>query len=271
MEHPYGGNVTIGVSSEPITLNPFLEGGAAEVLQLIGRTVWAGAVALDGVTLDPVPVLLSEIPTFENGGLVENEDGTVTVTYQIEPDATWEDGSRSHGRRFRAHLPPRHRFGTPDPGRGPAPYAEIVPDSLQFDDSTVTFDLFGPSLAYLDVFSIVVPAAQVGESDFVNDWNDRFWMSAGPFEFGEWLPGEWITMNRNDRVLGDRSRNRTATCRISTTWSLRWRRLPVVRWPDSKREPSTSFRCRPIRWSSRKSRPWTASMSRSAGGRRGSI
>ena len=199
MEHPYGGNVTIGVSSEPITLNPFLEGGAAEVLQLIGRTVWAGAVALDGISLDPVPVLLSEIPTLENGGLVQNADGTVTVSYQIEPEATWEDGSPVTGADFELTYRLAVDPALPIRPEVRAPYAEIVPDSLQYDDSTVTFDLSRPSLAYLDVFAIVVPAAQVGEGDFINDWNDRFWMSAGPFEFGEWLPGEWITVNRNDQ------------------------------------------------------------------------
>ena len=199
MERPYGGNVTIGVSSEPITLNPFLEGGAAEVLQLIGRTVWAGAVTLDGISLDPVPVLLSEIPTLRNGGLVKNPDGTVTVTYQIEPEATWEDGSAVTGADFELTYRLAVDSALPIRPEVRAPYAEIVPDSLQYDDSTVTFDLSRPSLAYLDVFSIVVPAAQVGEGDFINDWNDRFWMSAGPFEFGEWLPGEWITVNRNDQ------------------------------------------------------------------------
>ncbi len=197
VEHPYGGDVTVGISAEPITLNPFLEGGGAEVLQLIGRTSWAGAVALHGATLDPVPVLLSEIPTLDNGGLVENEDGTVTVTYRISSDAKWEDGSAVTGADFLA----TYRLAT-DPSLPIRddirdPYASIVPDSLKFDVETVTFDLVGPSLAYLDVFSIVVPAAQLAESDFVADWTDRFWMSAGPFRFGEWIPGEAIIMERN--------------------------------------------------------------------------
>ena len=197
MEHPYGGDVTIGIPTEPITLNPFLEGGGAEVVHLIGRTVWAGAIALDGVTFDPVPVLLSEIPTLGNG-LVENEDGTVTVTYRIDPNARWEDGSPVTGVDFdftyRLAIDP----SLPIRAEVRAPYAAIVPGSLEFDDSTVTFDLAGPSLAYLDVFSIVVPAAQVGDSDLVADWNDRLWMSAGPFRFGGRLLGQSITMVRND-------------------------------------------------------------------------
>ncbi|MGZ8784902.1 MAG: ABC transporter substrate-binding protein [Acidimicrobiia bacterium] len=202
VEHSYGGDVTIGITSDPVTLNPFLEGGGAEVLHLIGRTIWAGAVALDGVTFDPIPVLLSEIPTLENGGLTENEDGTVTVTYRIDPDAKWEDGSPVTGADFEFTYALVTNPELPIRADVRIPYAAIVPGSVEFDTSTVTFALNGPSLAYLDVFSIVVPAAQVGGSDFANDWNDRFWMSAGPFEFGQWLPGEWITLNRNDQFWG---------------------------------------------------------------------
>ncbi len=116
--------------------------------------------------------------------------------------AKWEDGSPVTGADFELTYSLAIDTALPIRADLRSPYAAIVPDSLQFDDTTVTFDLFRPSLAYLDVFSIVVPAAQVGESDFVDDWNERFWMSAGPFRFGEWLPGEWITMNRNDRYWG---------------------------------------------------------------------
>jgi peptide/nickel transport system substrate-binding protein len=197
-EHPYGGDATIGIPTEPITVNPFLDGGGAEVVQLIGRTAWAGGITLDGLTLDPVPVLLSEIPTLDNGGLVEKEDGTVTVTYRIDPDATWEDGSPVTGADFEFTFRLVTDPALPIRADVRAPYTVIVPESMQATDSTVTFDLASPSLAYLDVFSIVVPAAQVGESDFLTDWNDRLWMSAGPFRFSEWIPGESISMERND-------------------------------------------------------------------------
>ena len=202
VERPYGGDVKIGIPTEPITLNPFLESGGAEVVLLIGRTAWAGAIALDGLTHDPVPVLANDIPTFENGGLVENSDGTVTVTYRIHPDAKWEDGSPVTGADFEF----TYRLATDPslPVRADvrAPYTAIVPDSLQVEDSMIIFDLVAPSLAYLDLFSIVVPVAQVEESDFVSDWTDQFWMSAGPFRFAEWVPGDSITMERNDEYWG---------------------------------------------------------------------
>jgi peptide/nickel transport system substrate-binding protein len=197
VQYPHGGDVTIGISAEPITLNPFLEGGGAEVVHLIGKTSWAGAFALHGVTLDPIPVLLSEIPTIDNGGLVENENGTITVTYRIRSEAKWEDGSTVTGADFEATYLLVTDPSVPIRADVRAPYSSIVPGSLQVDEAAVTFDLVGPSLAYLDVFSIVVPAAQLADGEFVADWTRRFWMSAGPFRFGEWVPGESITMERN--------------------------------------------------------------------------
>jgi peptide/nickel transport system substrate-binding protein len=198
-ERPQGGAVRVGISSEPITLNPFLEGGGAAVVQLIGRVSWAGAVALDGRSFEPVPVLLEELPTPANGGLVENEDGTISVTYRLNPEARWEDGSPVSGEDF------EYTYGVVTDPTLPiradvrAPYTAVVPGSLRFDESTVTFDLSSPSLAYLEVFSVVLPAAQIDGTDFAADWNDQMWMSAGPFRFSEWIVGESLTMERNDR------------------------------------------------------------------------
>jgi peptide/nickel transport system substrate-binding protein len=167
----------------------------------MGRVAWAGAVALNGVTFDPIPVLLEELPSVENGGLSANDDGTVTVTYRIDPQARWEDGSPVTAEDFEF----TYRLVT-DPALPiradiRSPYAAIVPGSVEVGDGTGTlvFDLIGPSLAYLEVFAVVVPAAQVDGTNFAGDWNNRMWMSAGPFRFTEWNTGESIVMDRNDQ------------------------------------------------------------------------
>ncbi|MDJ0961195.1 MAG: ABC transporter substrate-binding protein [Acidimicrobiia bacterium] len=48
-----------------------------------------------------VPGLLSEVPTEANGGLRFHDDGTMTVRYEIHPDAVWEDGTPITGEDFR--------------------------------------------------------------------------------------------------------------------------------------------------------------------------
>lgn len=197
-EFAYGGEAVVGITADPVMLNPFLEGGASDVVQLVGRPVWVGAFGLDGVTLDPRPVLAAEIPTFSNGGLVARQDGTVSVTVGIRPGAVWEDGSAITGGDFAFTYALATDPSVPIRTDLRALYEQIVPGSLSGAGSTVTYDLVEPSLAYLDLFSILVPASQVEGTNFATDWNDRLWMSAGPFRFEEWRQGESISLSRND-------------------------------------------------------------------------
>ena len=37
--------------------------------------------------------VVEEIPSADNGGVVLNNDGTFTVTYRLDPDARWSDGT----------------------------------------------------------------------------------------------------------------------------------------------------------------------------------
>ncbi len=37
--------------------------------------------------------LLTEAPGIDNGGLVTDDDGTFTLTYRLNPDAAWSDGT----------------------------------------------------------------------------------------------------------------------------------------------------------------------------------
>lgn len=194
---PRGGEVTVGMVGEPESLNPFLSAGANTTLALVGGATWAGAVELDGVSLDPVPVLLEELPTVANGGLTLNDDGTLTVLYRIRAEAAWEDGSPVTGADFEftyllltdGSLPIRTALRDQ--------YGLIIADSVEADEKTFTFTLRQPTIDYLSLFSIVVPRSQVGESDFAEDWNDRMWMAAGPFRFAEWVRGQSIRFVRN--------------------------------------------------------------------------
>lgn len=196
--HPYGGDAVIGIGSEPFSLNPFLDGGNSDVVRTIGRPVWAGAFTLDGRTLDPVPVLAAELPTLDNGGLVVDADGTVSVVYRVNPEARWENGTPVTGDDFAF----TYRLVT-DPALPiredvREPYRQIVPGSLATGRDRVAFELVGPSLAYLEVFSVVLPVHQVEGTDFATDWNERMWWSAGPFRFDRWRSGREIVLRRND-------------------------------------------------------------------------
>ena len=46
----------------------------------------------EGNNLRASPVLM-EAPTVDNGGAVLNDDGTLIVTYRLNPEARWSDGT----------------------------------------------------------------------------------------------------------------------------------------------------------------------------------
>ena len=94
---PYGGEAVIGTTVEPPTLNIFAPGGDSSVVALIGNAYWAGVQDTDGVTLELIPDLVTELPTVANGGITINPDGTETIRYTIRDEAAWADGQPISG------------------------------------------------------------------------------------------------------------------------------------------------------------------------------
>ncbi|MDH5373474.1 MAG: ABC transporter substrate-binding protein, partial [Acidimicrobiia bacterium] len=204
-----GGTAALGIVGEPLSLNPLRTGGNAPVVEAISELWTIGLIGLDEKTHDPVAEAAAEIPTLENGGLALDDDGTMTVHYAMAPDARWDDGSpiTGHDVAFTydlimdAALPIR-----PDLK---ALHSLIVPGSVEVSGSSITLVLERPTIRYLDLFPILVPAEQVADSDFIEDWNETTWMSAGPFRFDSWEDGRKIRFVRNNEYanvdhLGDR-------------------------------------------------------------------
>ncbi|MFN8663380.1 MAG: peptide ABC transporter substrate-binding protein [Thermomicrobiales bacterium] len=80
-----GGTIT-WADYEPNTLNPYIasEAIARSAIALVNRGLTS--VSPDGVV---TPVLVTEIPTVENGGITN--DGK-TITWKLKPDLLWSDG-----------------------------------------------------------------------------------------------------------------------------------------------------------------------------------
>ena len=43
-----------------------------------------------------IPILAKEIPTLENGGIVDNGDGTYDMTWNLQQGVKWHDGEPFH-------------------------------------------------------------------------------------------------------------------------------------------------------------------------------
>lgn len=168
------------------------------------------------------PDLVTVLPSVENGGLVLNEDGTVTVRYEIDPDAVWSDGLPISGDDFvftyevvtatiarleaaAANDETDEEFfetcGHQQPISVPGSevFAAIDPDSISAGAKSFEYTLTDSSAYTTDLFRYVVPRHAVEGTDFLHDWHDQMWPSAGPFVVESMDVGRHeVTLVRND-------------------------------------------------------------------------
>ncbi len=189
----YGGEVIVADDQEPPTLNPFVPGGDNAVVSRIGQAYLAGVQEIDGYTLELIPELVTELPTVENGGVVVNDDGTMTVNYQIRDEAVWSDGEQITGDDFQFTL---DTIMDPNLPTNKSTYEDIV--SSDAGPKTFSYTLAQPTSLYELLFGTIIPKHAVENSDFETDWNETMWPSAGPFVFDSWQKGEYIKVVRND-------------------------------------------------------------------------
>jgi peptide/nickel transport system substrate-binding protein len=189
----YGGDVVVGLEKEPATLNPFLPGGDSLAVNLIGQAWSVGVQDIDGETLDLIPEVVVELPTVANEGVVLNDDGTMTVSYEIREGAMWADGEPITGSDFQFTL---DIITDPALPINDSVYKDII--DTEVGEGTFSYTLALPTLQYELLFNVLIPEHQVAGSDFEADWNDRTWVSGGPFEFEDWAAGESISFTKNE-------------------------------------------------------------------------
>ena len=81
-------SLVVGLTYDIDTLNVYSTGFLGDVQ----AAVVEGLMAPDGHARY-VPVLATEVPTVENGGIVIGADGGMTITYKLRPDVKWHDGA----------------------------------------------------------------------------------------------------------------------------------------------------------------------------------
>ncbi len=202
-EPGYGGTVVIADDQAPPTLNPFVRGGDNFIVRRIGQAMFTGAFDIDGATLEIIPEVVTQIPSVANGGLVVNDNGTLTVNYEIRSEAQWSDGVPISGNDFAftyetvIDLPREGFFSWPY-----EPYDEIVPGSIVVGDKTFSVTLRRPTLRWQELFDVLLPKHDVEGADFLNDYTTESWVAGGPFVFDRiepesGLPRIYLVRNEN--------------------------------------------------------------------------
>lgn len=196
---PHGGQAIVADDQEPPTLNSFAPGGDNFIVSIIGNAYWAGVFEIDGFTLELVPYLVYELPTIANGGVTVNDDGTMTVRYEIRADAVWEDGVPITGHDFQFTY---DIIMNPDLPIDKSITEDIIPESIVAGDKTFEFTFEAPTVMFDLMFGTILPKHAIDPETFMEDWNDTMWPSAGPFVFDEWAPGEFVRVVRNENYWG---------------------------------------------------------------------
>ena len=194
----YGGTVVVGVgdAGSPRTLNPFLDGPDAGVLDLIGPALFARGWIADAQTGLPVAEVLENVPSLGNGLVIANADGTIEVTAEVRSGARWADGIAITGEDLAFTIAVATDSAIPIRGDLADLYGLIIPGSVRTSETGVTFTMEATT-AYERLFAVIVPRHDVEGSNFATDWNDEAWMEAGPFVVGEFVPGQLLSLERN--------------------------------------------------------------------------
>ena len=146
-----------------------------------------------------IPVLAKEIPTFGNGGIVDNKDGTYDMTWNLQQNVKWHDGEPFTSKdvcftwKF-VSSPDSETYNSDD-------YRGIV-DCKTPDDNTAVFTWDGIYANYANLFEAILPEHLLGNlttAEIVqNEQYNRSPIGTGPYKFSEWKSGEYIRVVKND-------------------------------------------------------------------------
>lgn len=192
------GTVTVGVRSLPTNFNPSTTAGDNQVTQMVMEQVW------------PQPFVVGPSFALASSPLIESAEvlsiSPLTVSYVIDPAATWSDGEPITAADFvynwHEHL--ARSAALADSGLV-AGYRAISSITASDGGRTVTVTFSTPYAQWQDLFANLVPA-EIGER---YGWTRAFEgfsparvLSGGPFEISSFVPGRVLVLSRNPRYWG---------------------------------------------------------------------
>jgi ABC-type transport system substrate-binding protein len=190
----FGGEAVVGIPFGLNTLNPFQAGGL-DGARLVGNALWATVYDMDPDAWERIPDNVSALPSTANGGIEINDDGSMTVQYQVPRTATWSDGRPISGAdlAFTAEAMRDLAFAG-NLAVDPIMKTVVSTDSVE-QVAWITFS--GPNLAFEDALWIILPSHALEGVDLERDTDGSDWPSGGPFMVEDFVAGEPISLVRN--------------------------------------------------------------------------
>jgi peptide/nickel transport system substrate-binding protein len=193
-EPPFKEELVICTSQEPEGLIGSRSYAAGLVWQAL-----ADQLALTDTAYGALTEALVELPTVDNGGLVEQPDGVVEVRLKLRDDLTWSDGEPVTANDVLLGL----RAAGSD-GFGPL----RVREAEAADKTSVIIRLkrMGAVYPYLPD-APPLPVHTLGDTDAEAIASSQYAHlpdpTAGPYVMREWTPGESILLEANSHYAGD--------------------------------------------------------------------
>lgn len=193
-----GKSATVSLPQEPDTLNFMYTTMtfAGYAIQLINAPAWD----FDGDS-QPHPVLVTEIPSTENGGI--SADGT-TFTLKLKEGLTWSDGDALDSADFLFTAEMKTADGNNPIDRSPYDISTVTAP----DATTVVVTFEEPYAAWLGLFRYVLPEHILrpvydaeGSLDTA-EFNFAPTVSSGPYLLQQWERGQFMTFVPNPTFVG---------------------------------------------------------------------
>lgn len=192
-----GGTLTVALNYDLDTLDPYASGFLTDVQ----ATFLAGLVMPDH-NAQYVPLLATEVPTLDNGGIVLSADGkTMDVTYHIRPDAKWADGEpvTSADVKFTWEAIKDPTYLGPEKDGSEEIDSIDTPDDLT---AVVHYNkVYAGFKASLFTYGLLPKHYLEGKDLNTDPYWDAPW-GAGPFKVTEFRRGEYVVVKRNEYYFG---------------------------------------------------------------------
>jgi len=189
----------------PRNFNPSTPAGANRVTQMVMEQVWPQAFVLD-------PDFQPETTGFIDDAEVVGLD-PMTITYQIDPKATWSDGHPITASDFAYNWHQQLRIDPLLPSAGVlAGYRDIRAIFGSNHGKTVTVVFSKPYSDWEGLFANLIPAHIAELGGWIGAFarfNPAEVISGGPFVVSAYVPGERLVLTRNDKYWGTPAHLRT--------------------------------------------------------------